>query len=174
MTAVDGTGPATVALPASAGPTAIVHAQYRGNDAFVVRSVDAQGDDIAVLAQSLGPYDGTFGVGFVDRRTDPTTGLRVDTTGPWHLDIADASLAPELTGAGVSGHGDAVLAYKGPETTAHVIYPGTSAFAISTYAGGTYSVLARAVGPYDRQITLPAGPAFVSVTAAGDWSMSLG
>jgi hypothetical protein len=174
VTAVTGTGPATVALPATAGHTAIVHAQYDGDGAFVVSSVNAQGQHLAVLAQSLGSYDGTFPVGFVDQRDNPTASLRVEATGPWHLDIANATLAPELTGAGVSGHGDAVLSYKGPAVTAHVIYPGTSAFEVSTYAGGAVTHLAAAVGPYDRRITLPAGPAFISVTADGDWSMSLG
>src|SRR6201999_4093515 len=121
----------TVDLPASARPTAIVHAQYDGKGAFVVSAVNAGGRDIAVLAPSLGPYDGSFPVGFVDPRENPTTALRVDTTGAWHLDITEPKFAPELTGGGVSGHGDAVLSYQGPATTAHVLYPGTSPFAIS-------------------------------------------
>ena len=174
LTAIDGNGPATVDLPASARPTAIVHAQYEGNDAFIVSGVNAAGRDTAVLAQSVGPYDGSFPVGFVDPVKNPTTALRVDTTGAWHLDITEAKFAPELSGGGVSGHGDAVLSYRGPQTPAHVIYPGTSPFAISTYANGQVTRLASAVGPYDRKITLPAGPAFISVTADGDWSMSLG
>jgi hypothetical protein len=174
VTAVDGTGNATVTLPASARPTAIVHAQYSGTGAFVVNSVDARGEHIAVLAQSLGAYDGTFAVGFVDQRANPTVALRVLTTGPWHLDIADAKLAPPLSGAGITGHGDAVLAYTGPAVTAHVVAGGASPFVISTYTGGEYIEVVRTVGPYDSRISLPAGPAFISVTAAGDWSMSLG
>ena len=39
---------------------------------------------------------------------------------------------------------------------------------------GANPLLTDAVGPYQRRITLPAGPAFISVTAAGDWSMKLG
>jgi hypothetical protein len=174
VTAVDGNGPATVALPPTAGPTAIVHAQYDGDSTFGVSSVNAQDEHIAVLAQSRGSYDGTFPVGFVEQRGNPTAALEIEATGPWHLDIASATLAPELTGAGVSGHGDAVLAYKGAKVGAHVISPGTSGFSISTFANGNTTMVAGAVGPYDGRITLPAGPALISVTAAGDWSMSLG
>src|SRR3954451_13393597 len=174
LTAIDGNGPALVDLPADARPTAIVHAQYQGNGAFIISGANAAGHDTTVLAQSVGPYDGSFPVWFGDSAQNPTTALRVDTTGAWHLDVTDAKFAPELSGAGVSGQGDAVLAYRGPETPAHVIYPGTSPFAISIYANGQVSRLAGAVGPYDRKIALPAGPAFISVTADGDWSMSLG
>jgi hypothetical protein len=69
--------------------------------------------------------------------------------------------------------GDAVLSYTGPPVPTAVSYPGTSTFTIQTYAHGAVDVLTNAVGPYDRLITLPAGPAFISVTAAGDWSMKL-
>lgn len=174
VTAVEGDGPATIALPPEARPTALVHARYTGDGTFVVSSVNAQGGHLAVLAQSLGSYDGTFPVGFVDESGNPATGLRVETTGPWHLDIGEPSLARELPAGGVSGRGDVVLSYRGPKVSAHVIYAGTSAFSISTFAHGAVSMLVSTAGPYDGRITLPAGPAFISVTAAGDWSMSLG
>ncbi len=174
ITAVEGTGNATVMLPASARPTAIVHAQYRGTGAFIVSSVTAQGEHIAVLAQSLGAYEGTFAVGFVDARGKPTAGLSVRATGAWHLDIADPKLAPSLTGSGVSGHGDTVLAYTGPAVNAHVVAASASPLVIAAYTGGEYTELVRTVGPFDGKVGLPAGPAFISVTATGDWSMSLG
>jgi hypothetical protein len=139
-----------------------------------VSAIDAQGGHLAVLAHSLGRYDGTFPVGFVNQKRDPVAGLKVETTGPWHLDIAKPTLAPELTGSGVSGRGDAVLAYRGPQVKAHISYPGTSEFSVSTYAHGAVTMLVSTVGPYDSRIMLPAGPAFISVTAAGVWSMTLG
>ena len=119
-------------------------------------------------------YDGTFPVGFVDQANHPTTALLVETTGPWHLDLANPSVAPELKGAGVSGHGDAVLSYRGPATSARMIYANTSELAVSTFGGGVVTMLVKTVGPFTGSIALPAGPAFISVTAAGDWSMTLG
>jgi hypothetical protein len=159
ITAVDGSGPATVDLPATARQNAIVHARFGGAGAFIVTGVNAAGHATSVLAQSAGPYDGSFPVGLADPLANPTTGLHIATDGTWHLDIGQATLAPELTNPGVSGHGDAVLSYRGPRTTAHILYPGTSPFAVSVYANGAITRLASAVGPYDRTITLPAGPA---------------
>ena len=174
VTNVEGDGNATIPLPPDAGVPAIVHAQYEGRDKFVVTNVDGFGKYLSILAQSAGKYDGTFPLGFVDQHNDPTGGVSVATTGPWQLDIAAAGLAPALPPAGVSGRGDAVLSYTGPKAGAEVIYPGTSTFTIETFANGTVDVLANAVGPYRRRIALPAGPAFISVTAAGNWSIKLG
>jgi hypothetical protein len=174
ITAVDGDGPATFAIPARVGLPAIVHAQYDGDANFAVTALDAEGRQLAVLANSLGAYDGTFPVGFVDATAFPTTQLHVETTGPWHLDLAEPALAPALTAPGLSGTGDAVLAYTGPAAAARFSFLGTSPFRVDTYSRGRVTILVSAVGPYVGAIALPAGPAFVSVTAAGDWSIRLG
>ena len=66
LTTVDGDGPATFAIPAAVGIPAILHAKYDGDASFVVTALDAQGKQISVLANSLGAYNGTVPVGFVD------------------------------------------------------------------------------------------------------------
>jgi hypothetical protein len=174
LTAVDGRNTSTVPLPDGVGSTAIVHARYTGTANFQATSVDAAGLEIAVLARSVGSYDGTFPVGFVNQKANPVAGIRVVTTGAWHLDIGGAALAPPLTAPGVSGVGDAVLGYTGPQVRAHVTYPGTSAFQVSVFANGAVRILVHTSGPYDGRIQLPAGPTFISVTAEGNWSMTLG
>lgn len=173
VAAIDGDGDATVSLPPNVGLPAIVHAQYRGVAKFVVTAVDANGRFLSIVAQSLGNYDGTFPVGFVDQHNAPTRGLSVATTGRWHLDITEATFAPRLPRPGVSGLGDAVLSYTGPAVRALVTYPGTSTLTIETFANGVVNVLTDAAGPVRRLIVLPSGPAFISVTAAGNWSMKL-
>jgi len=176
VVSVEGDGDATVALPASVGLPAIVHGQYSGAGKFVVTAVGAHGQFLSIVAQGFGNYDGTFPVGFVDQHNAPAQSLDVAGAGPWHLDVTEARFAPRLAGAGVSGVGDAVLSYTGPQVAAAVSYSGSSTFTIQTFcscAHGVVDVLTNAVGPYQRQITLPPGPAFISVTAAGDWSMKL-
>src|SRR5947207_904379 len=61
---IKGRGERTVALPASIKVPAIVHAHYSGEESFLISGVDSRAHRIAVLASSLGPYDGTFPVGF--------------------------------------------------------------------------------------------------------------
>ena len=173
IAAVDGTDTTTMPIPANVGRPAIIHAKYDGAASFVVRALDAGGRRIATLARSLGPYDGTFPVGFVNQSGNPVASLQVDTTGPWHLDITKPVLAPELSGRGVSGHGDAVLAYKGPAVSARITFAAPSAFAVNVFGNGAVTMLVSTVGPYNGTVAIPAGPALISVTATGDWSMVL-
>ena len=100
----------------------------------------------------------------------PTAALHVEADGPWHLDVAPASVAPALT-TGFGGNGDAVLAYRGPAASFHVTYSGASSFVLRTY-GRADTTFARASGGADAIVKLPAGPLFVAVTTVGDWTIA--
>ena len=156
LESVDGRGGATIRLPAIIGRPAIVHAQHDGAGPFTVTAIDARGVALGVVAQSTGSYSGTFPIGFVDETGRPTTGLTVTTDDAWHLDISQARLAPPLTAPGVAGHGDAVLAYRGPAVTAHVTASGTTPFTIHTYDRGVAALVTNTHGPYDARVPLPA------------------
>jgi hypothetical protein len=170
---IKGSGDVTVPLPSSVALPAIVHAHYAGTKIFLVSAVDAVGRRISVLANSLGSYEGTFPVGFVDQAAKPTRSLRVDTTGPWQLDIGSATKAHDL-GAGLAGFGDTVLAYTGKATTAHLVYGGPGTLVVNMYENGGLIPLVHTKGAYDGPISLIAGPAFITVTTTGEWSISTG
>jgi hypothetical protein len=167
---VKGYGNLTVPLPASVPRPAIVHAHYVGNGAFAVTGIDARARRTGVLASSLGDYDGTFAVGFVEAVDDPTTSLRIVTSGPWQIDIGSAVLAPPL-GRGREGVGDAVISYLGSGADAHLTYRGRSRLIVNVYESGGLVPLVNTMGPYDGPISLLAGPAFIAVTTSGKWSM---
>src|SRR4029077_19008592 len=124
-----------------------------------VSGVDSIGHRIAVLASSLGPYDGTFPVGFVEPANDRTAGLHVATREPWQLDIGSAVLAPPLR-RGQAGVGDAVLAYRGPAARAHFTYRGRSRLIVNVYEKGGLIALVNTKGPFDGRISLVTGPSF--------------
>jgi hypothetical protein len=170
---VDGSGERNVGLPANLSLPLIVHAHRAGPGSFVVRGIDASGKDTQVLASALGAYDGTFAVGFVDSCALPTVGLKVESTGRWHLDIADARLA-HAYGAGVAGKGDSVLSYVGSATKARVTYAGHARFNVTTYGSSGPKLLARSTGAYRGTVLLPRGPIFIAVTADGAWAIQPG
>jgi len=167
---IRGRGDRTVPLPPSVPLPAIVHAHHDGTDNFAVLGVDSRGQRTAVLASSLGYYDGTFPLGFVEAAGDPTTSLRIVTTGPWRIDIGPAGLAPRL-GRGVQGVGDAVLSYAGSGATVHLTYRGRAKLLVNVYDHGRVIALVDTKGPFDGPISLPAGPALIAVTTRGKWSM---
>jgi hypothetical protein len=166
----DGTGEQTVQLPRDVALPAIVHARYTGHGTFGVDSQPADGVDRVVLVASKGAYEGTFPVGFVEEKCAPTTALHVEADGPWHLDIANASLAPRLT-TGFRGKGDAVLAYRGPKAPFHVSHSGKTSFVLRTY-GAANTTFARSSGGADAIVQVAAGPLFLAVTTVGDWSIA--
>jgi hypothetical protein len=169
---IKGVGDRTVALPAAVARPAIVHAHHDDKGSFVISGLDSLARRTAVLVSSLGPYDGTFPVGFVDRADKPTVSLRIVTRGPWQIDIGSALLAPAL-GRGRAGLGDAVVTYQGPPTTAHLIYRGRSTLIVNMYENGGLIPLVHTTGPYDGPISLVTGPAFITVTTTGNWSMRI-
>jgi hypothetical protein len=170
---VDGSGERNVGLPADLSLPLIVHAHREGSGTFVVRGIDASGKDTQVLASALGAYDGTFAVGFVDDCALPTVGLKVESTGRWHLDIADARLAHGY-GTGVAGKGDSVLSHVGNATKARVTYTGRARFNVTTYGSNGPKLLARSTGAYQGTVLLPPGPIFIAVTADGAWKIEPG
>jgi hypothetical protein len=170
---VDGSGDRNVGLPPTLSLPVIVHAHRDGSGSFIVRGLDAAGNDTQVLATALGAYDGTFAVGFVDACAIPTVGLHVESTGRWHLDIADARLAPGYHAVtGIAGKGDSVLSYVGNAAKARLTFIAAHGrFDVTTYGADGPKLLARSNGAYRATVTLPRGPIFIAVTATGAWTM---
>jgi hypothetical protein len=166
---IKGSGALTVPLPASVPLPAIVHAHHDGKLAFIVSGIDAFGQRTTVLASACGFYDGTFAVGFVEA-SNPTARLRIDTHGPWRIDIGRAALAPPL-GNGQAGVGDSVLSYAGPATTVHLVFRAKARLIVNVYEHGGLLPLVDTKGPYDGPISLLSGPLFIAVITTGKWSM---
>jgi hypothetical protein len=167
---IEGSGDRQVGLPGNLSLPLIVHARHDGSGSFVVRGVDASGNDMQVLGTALGTYDGTFAVGFVDACATPTVALHVATTGRWHLDIADARLAPRFVN-GVAGKGDSVLSYIGKAAKALMTYTGRSRFDVTTYGAEGPKLLARSTGAFRGIVSIPTGPVFIAVTADSAWTI---
>jgi hypothetical protein len=180
---LSGVGDRNVGLPGELPLPLLVHARHDGPESFVVSGVDASGNATQVFASALGKYDGTFAVGFVDACANPTTALHVAATGKWHLDFANAKLAPKYDNAkGVKGKGDAVLSYIGARTSVRITYAGTTstdprlrksdAFAVRTFGAKGPGLLVQSIGFSTGTVVLAAGPVFIAVTAQGAWTIS--
>jgi hypothetical protein len=109
--------------------------------------------------------------------------LHVATSGKWHLDFANAKLAPKYDDAkGVAGRGDAVLSYVGRSVRVRITYAGTEskepslrshdAFAVTTYGAKRPSLLAQSNGASRGTVLLPPGPVFIAITARGRWTIA--
>jgi hypothetical protein len=162
----DGTGDATITLPAGVG-FGLVHATHQGAAAFSLTVLDATGAEVELLVDTVGAYDGTTGLGLTSA-TEPTT-VQVVADGPWTVEIAPVATAPALPAA---GHGDGVFLYDGPAGDLALTHTaGTYLFAWQQ-SGEAYdaTLLVDQAGDYSGTAPLAAGPAIVVVNADGDWT----
>ena len=64
--------------------------------------------------------------------------------------------------------------YDGDPATAHITFDGDGPFVVSSYAsnGAVDQLVNAPAGPYDNSVGFP-GPALVSVSGNGNWTISL-
>lgn len=171
-TVFTGTGDDVVTITKPAGATVVI-ATITGNDAgryFGVKGLDG---DMDTLVNTTDPYNGTT---LLDANRGGTTQLQVQAVGPWSITLTDLRSAPTFDAtAPQTGAGDAVLIYQGPRGVAKIDgnaegrYFGVKAYGSS---GGGNS-LVNTTDPYTGSVPMPAGPAIVVVTAAGNWSIDV-
>lgn len=166
-----GVGDALVTLPAAA-KAGIVTADYHGADNFSISILDATNQPTGqLLVNTIGNYSGTTAYGFNALSKGAT--LQVSGSGNWTLTISPVSAAPALA---ASGSGDAVFLYSGPAARLTATHDGRENFSVLEETGSAfhYGLLINEIGPYSGTVPLSAGPSVVSVTADGNWTMTVG
>lgn len=149
----------------------IVTANYAGSGNFVVKALDASNQENDLLVNTIGAYQGTTPLDFGDSQT---VALQVNASGPWSIVVRDAIAAPSFTGS-TSGHGDAVLISQGPSGVATISHDGHDNFVVKTVTrSGGEDLLVNEIGAYSGRQPWPDGPAFVEITADGNWTINIG
>jgi hypothetical protein len=171
----DGSGDRVVRItrPVDSGPV-VAHIVGRGAGNLAVWSLDAGLEDDKLLVNAIGAYDGRA---LLDERGTVTERLRVESDGPWTITLHPPGGAPWLTGP-VRGDGPEVLRWTGPRKVLAMTHHGASNFIVRVYAeapepGGDHHLasLANAIGAYDGESVIPAGPCLVEVEADGVWTL---
>jgi hypothetical protein len=100
--------------------------------------------------------------------------LRITAAGRWQIVVRDAAAAPTFSGT-TSGHGDAVLTSLGPSGVATITHNGTSNFVVrATTSSAGQDLLVNEIGNYNGRQPWPTGPAFIQISADGDWTVKVG
>lgn len=155
------------------GQPAVVTLSHRGESNFSVWSLDRDLEQLDLLVNQIGDYEGTVllsrGYSF-----SPTSAkhLEIDADGAWTITVAPISDAPAFPSVS-SGAGDSVLRYGGKRTSVSLAHDGESNFVVTTYnSKGFYGdLLANEIGEYSGRVVLPAA-ALIVITADGNWSIS--
>ncbi|MFC7404392.1 TM2 domain-containing protein [Georgenia alba] len=161
-----GSGDAVVAVPAS---VAMVTATHDGSGNFSITVIDEANQPTGdLLVNTIGSYSGTTAYG-LNQLGEPAS-IQVTADGAWTLDFAPMSTAPELT-LPAESEGDSVFRYTGDAGTWAVSHSGQSNFTVTEYPELIPSLLVNEIGNYSGSVPAVAGPAIVTITADGTWSI---
>lgn len=166
----NGSGNSTVALDPP-GPR-VANVEYSGTGPFKVTGIDANGNQVASFVESDGPYSGSVAVDFPDEQDSRS--LSVEADGPWSIRMVPVESLTPLPG-GFTGTGDDVVLYSGGIGPVTLSHSGSGPFKVNYFEIQTRQIttIADETGPFEGSVELR-GPAFVWITADGDWSVTPG
>jgi hypothetical protein len=166
-----GAGDSIIDLPE--GVTKAMVTAFSTDDAhFSISALDANNESTGdLLVNSIGAYSGVTALGMHELGGEPVK-LEVTGGGDWTITLAPLSTAPELP---ESGTGDGVFRYEGDAATWAISCGADSHFGVSYYTDADFEMplLVNEVGAYEGEVAAGAGPGLVTITAGGDWTVTM-
>lgn len=166
----NGSGSSAVALDPP-GPR-VANIEYSGTGPFSVKGLDLNGGEVATFVESDEPYSGSVAIDFPDEQDSRS--LSVEGDGTWSIRMVPVESLTPLPG-GFTGTGDNVVLYSGGIGAVKLSHSGSGPFKVNYFEIKTREILTIAdeTGPFEGSAELR-GPAFVWITADGDWSVTPG
>jgi hypothetical protein len=166
----EGTGSQTVQVDPITGPT-IIAVRHDGTGTFSVQP--QQGGVPAgapLFAEVTGAWSGRYLVGL----GGTISAFAVTADGDWTLRVQQRSSAIAFEpAAGVAGDRPEVVNYgEDVAGTVAVTYDGSGPIVIRAVTVSGPQDLVNEAGPFSGDVTLPAGPGFITVDASGAWSIT--
>ena len=167
-----GTGSEVVMLDPLGEDVFYATVTHDGSSNIALWSVDENGQDIDLLVNEIGGYEGEVALNFGE---DPAA-LRIEADGDWTIDLVHLAEAPRWDGEGVyEDRGDSVLIVDGVAdglTPVTLTHDGESNFAIWTWGESYPDLIVNDIGAYEGTTLLPDGSLVLQVDADGTWTIS--
>lgn len=167
-----GRGAKTLRITKKADEAMLATITHRGSANFAVTRLDAQGQQIDLLVNTIGNYTGTR---LVDPLEDENTAaLKIEADGAWTVTTKPTAGARRWNGAGTfTGRGDDVINIEGAFSgldSLRATHQGQANFAVTAY-GESMELLVNEIGNYSGEHLVPNGAILLSVDADGRWTM---
>ena len=145
---------------------------HDGSRNVALWSVDANGQDLDLMVNTVGAYEGQVALNF---REDPAA-IRVEADGEWTIELVPLSEAPRWGGASAyEGSGDSIVIVDGVAdglTPVTLTHDGERNFAIWAWGESYPDLIVNDIGAYDGTTLLPDGSVALQVNADGNWSIA--
>lgn len=169
-----GTGDSVVDVEKWPGPALAHITGNAGLSHFAVVNLDADGNQIDLLVNTVEAYDGVRPLDFFDDQH--TARFEVTAAGDWTIEILpllEGAIIAPVPGV-TTGTGDAVLILEAAADVATIT--GNDAarhFAVESFGGLFPDLLVNTVDPYTGQVQLSPDARILAITAAGPWTVEL-
>lgn len=177
---ITGSGDSVVDMPPEwpAGLIAVVHIIGPNvRDNFIVKNYDAFGEDIDLLVNTIGAYDGYRPLDFYD--DEQTARFEVQAGGPWTIKVIPLATAYSdhlLDVPGLyEGVGDEVVFLTGEEPDLAEITSGPERdnFVVRSIGRTRGDLLVNEIAPYSGTVIVPRDTRLLIVKATGPWSIEV-
>ena len=146
---------------------------HQGSSNIALWSVDENGQDLDLLVNDIGNYQGQVALNFSE---DPAA-IRVEADGDWSIDLVHLSEAPRWDGETTyEATGDSIVIVDGVAdglTPVTLTHQGESNFAIWAWGESYPDLIVNDIGVYDGTTLLPDGSLVLQVEADGTWTIAL-
>lgn len=165
-----GSGDSVISLPE--GVTGgIVAAEHSGSGNFSIAVLDESNQSTGeLLVNTIGSYSGDSAWGI--SAMSEGTSLEISADGDWSLQLQPFTAAEAMP---ESGSGNGVYRYDGDAGTLHATHDGAGNFTVSEDTGSAFELglLINEIGTYDGSVALQEGPSLITVSADGNWTLSV-
>lgn len=151
------------------GP-AVVDLTYSGGSNFIVTSYDSGGQQIDLLVNTIGSYNGRVELDFYD--DENTAMLEIKASGPWTVivtPLGEAGLRVATSPGTFNGSGDDVILLSGDPMTGSFINQGESNFVVWSISDSR-DLIVNEIAPYSGTAIIPNGTFILIVKAESEWS----
>lgn len=167
------------------GEAAIVVISHAGTSNFIVNSVNASGERIDGLVNTIGNYSGTvpFDADIDIRGEEQTVAFAIDADGAWTITIKPVAAAPAWDPATtLEGTGDQVFRVVPPSggpsggfVSVNLTYRGHDRFIVHAYNSDGRNGLANEMGNFTDKVGMPDSSFLLGIHAgSGSWSITPG
>lgn len=165
---VTGAGDSVIDIP-NAGLPCLITLSYSGSSNFAVWSVDSAGNNVDLLVNEIGVYNGVVTTYFDFK---DATMLSVSASGDWSITFSPLSHMPQAANGSVFS-GDSVVYIDEPTMTkVSFSHEGDSNFVVKAVGMNSNKLLVNEIGLYSGTVIWNEPQAFFVVTANGPWSIS--
>lgn len=152
---------------------AIVTLTHSGSSNFVVTNYDGSGNQIDLLVNEIGSYEGTRPLDF--GASELTERLEIQADGSWTVLVEpiSAAIPIRVPASNTTGQGDMVLLLSGSDPdTAEISHSGESNFVVQAY-GNSRRLLVNEIGNYSGTVIMPQDTLVLEVVADGRWQLAI-